>query len=415
MPVYNCEKYLCESINSVLKQTLQEWELLCVDDGSSDSSLDVLQMYQTRDSRIHVYTQSNQGAGVARNYGMRYARGEYIAFLDSDDYFFDADALEQMYTICNMYKVNACGSMIMILRNGVVVEDKGLTEVRKKAKENQILHYNDFQFDYGFYGFIFKNAVIKKHKIMFPPYRRFQDPPFFVRAMMKINNFCFIDKALYCYRSPDVMTRFDTTKTVDLLKGLIDNLDFSACNNLDLLFNRTLQRLEVEYRNIICQNVSMGSTEILELLLRANHIVRRVFQRDEYIIAPLNKIFSSVEETIKSHTQDLYAKISNSDHIFIYGAGTATKEVLMCLYRQGLGKKITAIIVTSIEDNPREISSVPVIPVDDYRNKKGDLILITVTSIYQEEIVKKLQEIKVKNYAFVDINMLNKEVGRDLL
>ena len=95
MPVYNCEHYLTESLDSVLKQTLQEWELLCIDDGSSDNSLKILKEYETNDSRIIVFSQTNKGAGQARNFGIQHACGEYIAFLDADDYFFADDVIEE--------------------------------------------------------------------------------------------------------------------------------------------------------------------------------------------------------------------------------------------------------------------------------------------------------------------------------
>ncbi|MBR4269492.1 MAG: glycosyltransferase [Prevotella sp.] len=85
IPVYNAEKYLRECIDSVLKQNdFDDFELICVDDGSTDSSLEILNSYS--DSRLRILTQRNQGAGVARNKGIDIAQGDYIMFLDSDDY-----------------------------------------------------------------------------------------------------------------------------------------------------------------------------------------------------------------------------------------------------------------------------------------------------------------------------------------
>lgn len=99
IPVYNPGKYLRTCLDSVLQQTLKNIEVICVDDGSTDGSLDILRAYEKSDPRVRVITQQNSGAGIARNHGMRYANGEYIVFLDADD-FFEPDFLECLYEQC---------------------------------------------------------------------------------------------------------------------------------------------------------------------------------------------------------------------------------------------------------------------------------------------------------------------------
>ena len=85
MPVYNTEAYLTDSVDSILGQTFLDWELICVDDGSSDGSLDILRRYERADPRVRVITRPNTGVARARNDGMRVAAGRYIAAMDSDD------------------------------------------------------------------------------------------------------------------------------------------------------------------------------------------------------------------------------------------------------------------------------------------------------------------------------------------
>lgn len=96
VPVYNAEKYLRECIESIVSQTLEEIEIFFVDDGSTDESLDILKEYERKDSRISVITQKHTNAGAARNKGLSYATGEYLSFLDADD-FFEPDMLENAY------------------------------------------------------------------------------------------------------------------------------------------------------------------------------------------------------------------------------------------------------------------------------------------------------------------------------
>lgn len=98
MPIYNAYDYLRPAMDSVLYQTLSEIEIICVDDGSTDHSLEVLKEYQARDNRVRIVTETNAGPALARNNGMRRARGEYVAFLDADD-FFEPTFLESLYGI----------------------------------------------------------------------------------------------------------------------------------------------------------------------------------------------------------------------------------------------------------------------------------------------------------------------------
>ena len=96
IPVYNTEKYLAQCLDSVINQTMRELEIICVNDGSTDNSLRVLNAYAEKDSRIIVIDQSNTNAGAARNNGLKIAKGEYIHFLDSDDYI-DETAYAEAY------------------------------------------------------------------------------------------------------------------------------------------------------------------------------------------------------------------------------------------------------------------------------------------------------------------------------
>lgn len=107
IPVYNVEKYLRECLDSVVGQTLREIEIICVDDGSTDSSLDILKEYAAKDKRISVLRQENLHAGVARNAGLTVAKGEYLSFLDSDD-FFELNMLKEMYQKAKDNKADIC-------------------------------------------------------------------------------------------------------------------------------------------------------------------------------------------------------------------------------------------------------------------------------------------------------------------
>ena len=121
IPVYNVEKYLHQCLNSILNQTFQNFEIICIDDGSTDSSLEILQEYKRKDDRFVVIQQNHFGAGFARNSGIRIAYGKYIQFLDADDYF-EPTMLEELYnhaekygadlTVCSSRKVDNEGNIV---------------------------------------------------------------------------------------------------------------------------------------------------------------------------------------------------------------------------------------------------------------------------------------------------------------
>lgn len=95
IPVYNVEKYLSKCLNSLICQSFQDIEFICINDGSTDNSLNLLEQYALKDSRIKVITQPNKGPACARNKGLSIATGEYISFVDSDD-FIENDAFERL-------------------------------------------------------------------------------------------------------------------------------------------------------------------------------------------------------------------------------------------------------------------------------------------------------------------------------
>ena len=96
IPVYNAENYLQQCLDSVANQTLQDIEIICVNDGSTDRSLEILRSFEKKDNRFIILTQENQGAAVARNEGLSIAKGEFISVLDADD-FFDPNMLKAAY------------------------------------------------------------------------------------------------------------------------------------------------------------------------------------------------------------------------------------------------------------------------------------------------------------------------------
>jgi glycosyltransferase involved in cell wall biosynthesis len=98
IPVYNIEDYLKECLDSIVNQSLDDIEIICVNDGSTDSSLDILKEYGNADSRVRIISQENKGIGCARNTALTSVKGEYVYFMDGDD-ILELDALEKLYNL----------------------------------------------------------------------------------------------------------------------------------------------------------------------------------------------------------------------------------------------------------------------------------------------------------------------------
>lgn len=137
IPIYNTQPWLKECLDSVLRQTLVDFEVICVDDGSTDSSGDVLREYATKDARFVVISQTNQGQSVARNAGLKVARGKYIYFLDSDD-FIEPDLLE-----------TACGelenkNLDIVFFDTIVFGEKGISQETVDKKNKYYVMRSDY-------------------------------------------------------------------------------------------------------------------------------------------------------------------------------------------------------------------------------------------------------------------------------
>lgn len=210
IPVYNAKDFLHESIPSVLNQTLEDIELVCVNDGSTDDSLDILNDYASKDNRVRVIDKENGGCGSARNMALDNAKGDYIYFFDPDD-FISPDALEKLYN-----NAQRNGSDLVIFKIA-----------RFEDIDNVDYSHPGFDFenvfgDVDFDNFTFNYTDIKEHVLntsfapwtklyrkelldgyddfRFPTDVAFDDTPFHVQSMLRAKKLSFVPEFFYFYR-----------------------------------------------------------------------------------------------------------------------------------------------------------------------------------------------------------------------
>lgn len=398
IPIYNGQKYLRQCIQSVLDQTLKEIEIICIDDGSTDCSVEIINSFLLKDKRIVLFQQKNQGAGIARNLALKKAKGKYVSFLDADDFYLDKDALNIMVNICEIKKIIACASLRKYIKNDVIESDK----IFQNMEKNIILNYEDFQIDYNYQDFLFLREHLIEKNIYFPSYRRFQDPPFLVRALYEAKQFIVANVYLYAYRVPNIKQRFNFKYTCDLLEALRDNLIFAKKHNLNILFDKTVFRLECEYSNIIFDNNSTNDLSILKLLMQLNQIISEKYENPNYIIKPLYNLLLNMYY----YEKNLLEKIKRQKEIVLYGAGEFGQVFLEYLKKNKLSEKVNTFVVSNLRGKKYQIDGIPVINFQDLEQKEEKFIWITVVGIAQKEIEKYLNEKNYKMYESVEEGFL---------
>lgn len=223
IPVYNAEEFLEECLNSVINQTLKEIEIICVDDGSKDQSLNILEKYAQKDSRIKILTQHNRGPGAARNEALNVVNGEYVAFVDADDWI-EKDSLKELYE--NSDDVD------MVLFNAV--EHLTGTENKKRIypvdDSEKIFTYKDYKnlvmnSEIIVCSKLHKLSFIKENDLEFSNSGLYEDVFFHTKSMIRAKKLKHINKIFYNYRKTDENVRQSEYKATNESFILLDILD----------------------------------------------------------------------------------------------------------------------------------------------------------------------------------------------
>lgn len=197
IPVYNVEKYLAECLTSVVNQTFKDIEIICVNDGSTDNSPKILEEFAQKDDRIRIINQENQGLSAARNTGLEVATGEYVSFIDSDDFvrtdlYADIQKLLPAELICFNAKIFPISEKYRTLQNYIQCQFDGEQPMEEKLILKTNVHV---------WNKVFRTSIIKENNIRFPKGLYFEDFPFVCEYMLSINSVKFFGgKGYYFYR-----------------------------------------------------------------------------------------------------------------------------------------------------------------------------------------------------------------------
>ncbi len=223
MPVYNVERYLPQCMDSIFAQTLKDIEVIAVNDGSTDQSLKILEKYrQAYPDRMRIFTIDNNGVSHARNYGLARAEGEYVLFVDSDD-FLETEMCEKLYR-----KAKADNNDLVICGRYNVYENERLGQYRKESAGTQLISRNfrlkDCSFELAHispfpWDKLFRRSLLEG--ILFPEKLRFEDLVFSYEAACKAEWIGVVEEPLYNYRRTRQGGFLNslTEQTLDIIKS----------------------------------------------------------------------------------------------------------------------------------------------------------------------------------------------------
>ena len=202
VPVYNTEKYLDECISSIINQTFEDFEVICIDDGSTDNSLEILNEFAKNDSRVRVFHQENQGPSSSRNVGLDLAEGDYVIFMDSDDYF-ELTAFEECYSIAEELSLDFLIFKLLNFDNetGEKVYRKNyeMKFIKDKVGDN-VFDYHDvleyfFKVSPTSAAKLFKRELLSDQRYV--EGLIFEDNVFIITTLVKAKRIYFYDRHLY--------------------------------------------------------------------------------------------------------------------------------------------------------------------------------------------------------------------------
>lgn len=205
MPAYNCEDTISSTIESILHQTYKDFELIIINDGSTDGTVLAIQQYLDKDSRIKLFTIENSGPGNARNEGINKARGKYLCLIDADDKLEETNLDKRVQLLIKSRADLIIGSYeTNVLNNETVVDRKqslapDLILDSKSAFLDQIYPLMDKQLMYVIWNKVYRLDIIQQNGILFPPYKSCEDRIFNLQYFEHVNNCLVTSEILYHY------------------------------------------------------------------------------------------------------------------------------------------------------------------------------------------------------------------------
>lgn len=303
VPIYNVEKYLEKCLESLINQTLQEIQIILVNDGSMDGSGAIAKIYaQKYTDKVLYLEKENGGLSDARNYGIPYAKGQYIAFLDSDDYI-ERNAYEEMYNKA-------------IAENGDYVECDFIWEYPDKNKIDKIIPYSNKKemltnVRVVAWNKLIKKEIIEKNNIYFPKGLRYEDIEFTYTLIPYLDKCLHVDKEFIHYTQRDnSIANVQNEKTSEIFTILDNVIKYYKKYNL---YDEYKDELEYNYTRILLCSSLKRMCKIQDKNIRKK-LINKTWQK-------LNNIFP------KWKKNEILCKVNNGKNIYMRTVNKITYKI----------------------------------------------------------------------------------------
>lgn len=398
IPIYNCEKYLSECLDSVLEQTLQEIEVVCVNDGSKDSSEIILKDYARKDKRIKIIcNETNKGLSYSRNKGMDIAKGEYLIFLDSDDMFMTNSALLELYNKAETKKAD-----LIFFDSEMCIENEEILDKERKRFCSKV------QNDEIMSGIEYFLLMQRENNIRVPVWLQFWNRSFLEATKIKFLDGALHEDYLFTYmaliKTPRVL---NYNKTFHIYRRHNNTISLGKLNSNHIRSLLQIYRLIEEYR-FGNRNKKFDAVTTVYL----NKIKMLI---NKYIADPDINIENLEEEWGESSPYSYMLEkllepqpilpikkkkvvnLLNMNNIYIYGAGKVAKKCYIILMAYGI--RIEGFVVADLRDNPAKILDAEVCDIMSLLPVKDDsTILIGVGRKLQGEVIDTLDKLGFHKY-----------------
>jgi len=409
VPVYNVERYLRECLDSLIKQTLPDIEIICINDGSTDDSLEILKMYVQRDVRIKIINKKNTGYGHSMNKGLHEASGIYIGIVESDD-FVEPDMFEQLYSVAIKSEAEIVKSNYIEYRNGknyFVELLKGM-EYQKNISLN--LFQNIFYKQPAIWSAIYKKSFLLENNIWFneTPGASYQDTAFNFKVLACVKQIFLLKEAFLHYRTDNANSSVKSSAKVFCVCDEYNEINRFLDQN-SILKERYQYLVEtLKFRTYQWNYKRLADQFKFEFLLRAvdefcaakhKGLLRQEYWSEEDWQA-VHELMEKTEmfhykKIIASQKADLYTQgfllALSGKQIIIYGAGMVGKSVAKYIKRNCMA--ITCFAVSDLDGNASEVDSIPVYRINDLEKYKAtSVVLVSTKDTDQLEIIEFLHQ-----------------------
>lgn len=405
IPVYNLELYLETCLNSIVSQSLADLEIICVDDGSTDNSADIISNYCKKDERIKaVFCKKNNGQAYARNLGLNLAKGEYIYFVDGDDLLKEC-SLKYLYDVASKEKLDA-----VTFNTDVIYDNEDLRKLypyRGKRKNCYlgIMNGKDFfiksQENYDWvptvWRYLWNRKFLMEHGLYFyaaaAPH---EDGLFLFCTMWKIRRIRCLDKSFYVYRrrNGSIMTGGMTMRRIKgrfvsfveqlyFLRSQQEDMEDTFRKKLDRYFQNTIHDIRLYIKKYIWAGYNPSSIVFDDIF---HEILYNVF---------LNDRFQLLSSSFKSYAREQLLK----REVIVYGDGDVGRQTRDWLAVMGVDDPWIAI---SMVGDAGKYHSKKVYQIEELKCiKDTSIVLIASSGKNREEMEEKLREIGFHNYFFM--------------